>query len=208
MSLTDYGFTRSGVETVFLLTVCAAAVLIVFSIFLRTVRARAVYGLLRENGRSRAWFAFVPVLSDEALGALGSVYAGKKCRAAGRAAAVLTVLQALMFVTAAALAGSALIRLVYAADSAYASGAERLEESAWRPVYNALSAAAVWLALWAARQLLRAVCLFCIYRGAGAPAAAFTLAGLLLPFLTPLFLQLASGKARAGQPGESSQFFV
>lgn len=193
MSLSDYGITLENTETVLLLAAAVAAVAILMTVFLRAVRAFAQYRLMRAaNGRG-AWRAFVPVLSLSALGDLAAEH-NPRVRFAGKAAAFFSLLCALTFYCGAVFFFDSLLRVLFAADSAAAAGAESLAAQAWSPVFTAFYILLAGLVLWLIKQIFAAVCLAAVYKSSGLPPF-ICIFGVILPILTPIFLTCCAGKA-------------
>lgn len=192
MYLSDYGLTLSKATLLLFLSAAAIAVVILLSVFLKAVGALAVYRMLKKNKNGKEWRAFVPVLSQLALGDLAGVLAPRR-KALGKAAAVLSAASAATLFAGTVMLFNALIRLLFAADSAAAAGAEKIEESAFAPLLSAFAVLAVWAGIWLLKHIFRAVCLGSVYRLAGS-SPLLAVVGFVFPVLIPVFLYAAAGK--------------
>ncbi|MBE6728441.1 MAG: hypothetical protein E7562_07330 [Ruminococcaceae bacterium] len=192
MSLADYGINEANINMIFIFAVAAIVVLLVFSLFLRSLKGLSLYDILRRQGNIRAWYSFVPIFSDLALDMAAS--GERKAGILGKLNAFLTVCSFCLSTVSVILGGLGLSRLIFAADEAYNSGKNSISASEYNLLAIALYVFIAFFAFCLIKHLLKTVCLRKIYASFKANAVIYTVLGFLLPFLSPLFLRFVSTK--------------
>ena len=110
--------------------------------------------------------------------------------------AVLTVVNFCLLALFVALFGSALVKVVFAADMAMADGLTKLEKTAFEPLRSALAPAIILIATSAINRILKIVSIFKIYlRFAVKGAVILIILGMVIPFLEPVFLFAIRGNS-------------
>lgn len=206
MSLSDYGFQAAPISMLFILTVLLTAVIAVIALALYFSRGYAYYVLSKKSGFSDSWYGFVPVFQDISCGDIG---AGKQKSAIGKLMAVLTVVNFCLLALFVALFGSALVKVVFAADMAMADGLTKLKKTAFEPLRSALAPAIILIATSAINRILKIVSIFKIYlRFAVKGAVILIILGTVIPFLEPVFLfEIRGNSISSKNSGENDAVF-
>ncbi len=191
MSLADFGITEQRINLIFILFVAVFVVLLLISLFLRSLKALSLYDILRRQGNSRAWYSFVPLFSDNALDMAAnnkrqSSFIGKFCAVLSLASVALGILS-LIF------GGIGLSKLVFAADKAYAAGKQTIHADEFKIFAAAIIIFTALIIVLVLRHILKTVLLNKIYASFGG-GTLYTVLGFILPFLTPIFLRFISQK--------------
>lgn len=204
MSLADFGITEGRVNLVFMFAVAVVFVVMLLSVFLRSIRALSLYDILRKQGNSRAWYSFVPIFSDIALymAANNKRHGG----ALGKLIAFLSVVCIILGAMAIVLCGIGASSLIFAADEALSLGKEKIDPSEFNVFGGFLVVFAIFAVCFAVRHILKAVCLKKIYASFGAPAVLYAVLGVIIPFLSPLFLRIVSQKNVT--PADNGAYFT
>ena len=123
--------------------------------------------------------------------------------------AVLTVVNFCLLALFVALFGSALVKVVFAADMAMADGLTKLKKTAFEPLRSALAPAIILIATSARNPILKIVSIFKIYlRFAVKGAVILIILGTIIPFLEPVFLFAIRGNSISSKnSGENDAVF-
>ncbi len=194
---TILGLTATAITVMFIAGVVAIILLFVIKLALYIIEGVGLYNMSRKTGLKKAWYGFVPYLKLSIIGAMAQSCKLKRASAikcydkllpAAALASSAVNIVALGFMTA------AFVNVVFAA---FASGDEALK------IINVILfpivySRAVLLVALAVKVIYKVIYYIALYRTFALyntkNGGLYTLICVLLPVLTPVFINISSGK--------------